>query len=270
MPLVVHFAHEPKTQSQFQFHVAESLHSSDAALATSHSTKADAGWLSAFPQDRIVVVHSGPSQCVLRHLYDRHVSRRSNVGLMVSTLEPGENAHFVIDWFRSSSLVPDDSELWWVGRIGWLKLHRVRHEFQRGHKRRRIRFLGAVSDQQLCKLYQTVGWAVHPSLYEGFGFPVLDSLRHGVPVLSSCNSSLREFAHPGVHFFDPRDAATLDRAWTECRAAGRNLVSEGATGRKLQLGSGGPGDPGNGPQCSNRRISTFPHQGTSGSTSLMT
>jgi glycosyltransferase involved in cell wall biosynthesis len=148
------------------------------------------------------------------------------VGLMVSTLEPRKNAQFVIDWFRTSKLLPDGAELWWVNRSGWPKSRGLLRDLQRGHKRRRLRLLGAISDRQLCELYRTVGWSVYPSLYEGFAFPVLDSLRHGVPVLSSCTSSLRELAHAGVHFFDPRDVATLDRAWTESQAAGPNLVSK--------------------------------------------
>jgi glycosyltransferase involved in cell wall biosynthesis len=223
-PLIVPFTHEPQTQAQFQFFYAKSLLSSDAALAVSHSTKADAGWLSDFPQDHIVVAHPGPSQCLLRHLHERRVTRRSHVGLVVSTLEPRLNANFVIDWFRSSELLPAGAELWWIGQTDWLRSSHRLKDLQRAHQGRRIRLLGFVSDRQLCKLYQTVGWTVYPALYEGFGFPVLDSLRHGVPVLSSCNSSLREFAHASVHFFDPYDAATLDQAWAECRAAGPNLV----------------------------------------------
>ncbi len=225
-PLIVPASHQPQAVAEFQFFVARSLLSSDAALAISHSTRADLGWLSDFPQDRIAVAAAGPGQCLLRHLHDRHVTRRSNVGLMISTLEPRKNANFVIDWFRSSESLPEGTELWWVNRIGWPESPGLLEDLERDHGGRRIRLLGAVSDQQLCELYQTVGWSVYPSLYAGFGFPVLDSLRHGVPVLSSGNSSLREFAHAGVQFFDPRDAATLDRAWTECRAMGPNLVRQ--------------------------------------------
>jgi hypothetical protein len=42
---------------------------------------------------------------------------------------------------------------------------------------------------------------------------VLDSLRHGAPVLTSFNSSLREFELPGVYFIDPHDGASVDAAW---------------------------------------------------------
>jgi hypothetical protein len=225
-PLIIPFAHEPQIQAQSQFLYARSLLSSDAALAVSHSTKADAGWLSDFPQDRILVAHPGPSLCLLRHLHGRRVARRPDVGLMVSAPESRQNAGLVIDWFRSSGSLPDGSELWWVGRIDQhLPPRRIR-ELRRSRGGRRVRLLGVVSDRRLCELYQTVGWSVYPSLYEGFGYPVIDSLRHGVPVLSGCHSSLRELTHPGVHFFDPYDAALLDRAWTECRAAGPNLVSK--------------------------------------------
>ena len=80
---------------------------------------------------------------------------------------------------------------------------------------RRVRFLNNVSDAELCRLYQMAGWSIYPSRYEGFGFPVLDSLRHGTPVLASGTSSMAEFNHPGVFFFNPDDPGTLDRAWQQ-------------------------------------------------------
>ena len=79
--------------------------------------------------------------------------------------------------------------------------------------------MGMVSDAALCRLYRRAGTTIYPSLYEGFGFPVLDSLRHGARVLSSQSSSLAEFQVPGVTFFDPCDVATLDRAWLASRAS---------------------------------------------------
>jgi glycosyltransferase involved in cell wall biosynthesis len=117
--------------------------------------------------------------------------------------------------------LPTKAELWWVGSIGWLTSRRDLKQFERrAGSRRRIRFLGVVSDSALCKLYRTAGWSIYPSLYEGFGFPVLDALRHGTPVLASYNSSIREFESPGLHFFDPCDASTLDDAWNAFQSAG--------------------------------------------------
>ena len=76
-----------------------------------------------------------------------------------------------------------------------------------------------VSDAELCRLYREATFTVYPSLYEGFGFPVLDSLLHDAPVLASCNSSLAELESPGVFYFDPCDAATLDEAYLQMVAS---------------------------------------------------
>jgi Glycosyl transferases group 1 len=224
-PVIIPAAHEPQTCTQFQHFIAKSLLSSDGVVAISHSTKADAGWLSEFPQDRIVVAYPGPGQCLYRHLHAPQVTRRSNVGLMVTGLQPKESAGFAIDWFRSTDVLPENAELWWINRAGWHTSSHLADELQCGGGHRRIRLLGCVSDQQLCELYQSAGWSIYPSLYEGFGFPVLDALRHGMPVLSSCNSSLREFMYSGVYFFDPLDSATLDRAWTQSQSTGTKLVT---------------------------------------------
>jgi hypothetical protein len=88
----------------------------------------------------------------------------------------------------------------------------------------RVRFLGVVSDAELCRLYQTAGWSAYPTLYEGFGLPVLDALRHGTPVLTAFHSSLCELDYQGVHFFDPYDRATVDSAWKGLEAAGSGTV----------------------------------------------
>jgi alpha-1,3-rhamnosyl/mannosyltransferase len=217
-PLLMPWNHTEKTRADFQYFFGKALLSSDAALAVSHSTRADAHWLTDLEPHRIAVAHSGPTICVNRHLHAAPVARRPEVGLVVSTLEPRKNAFFLLDWFRESQAIPAGTELWWVGPMGWMvsKTQLRAYERSRGH---RVRFLGVVSDQELCRLYQQVGWSIYPSLYEGFGFPVLDALRHGTPVLTSANSSLVEFQVPGVYLFDPCQASTLDTAFQAVQAA---------------------------------------------------
>jgi glycosyltransferase involved in cell wall biosynthesis len=222
--LVVPHTHAEKTRGIFSGFFARTLLSSDAAVAVSHSTKADALWLCDFPPERVVVAPSGPSLCVARHLDPAPAARRPDVGLVVSTIEPRKNAFFLLEWFRQSEALPEGSELWWVGPVGWLTSRRKLRQYQT-MKGRRVRFLGVVPDKTLCRLYRMAGWSAYPSLYEGFGFPVLDALRHGTPVLSSYHSALRELDHPGVHFFDPYDPATVDDAWRSLRAAGPSAIA---------------------------------------------
>ncbi len=213
-PLILPQTHKEVTRSHFQGLCSKAIPSSDLAIAVSHSTASDAAWLTAIDPARITVAHSGPSLCVGRHAHPGRAARRPEVGLVVSTLEPRKNPEFLFRWFHESSVLPSKAELWWIGSIGWLTSRRDLKQFERRPgSHRRIRFLGVVSDAALCKLYRTAGWSIYSSLYEGFGFPVLDALRHGTPVLASFNSSLREFSSPGLHFFDPCDASTVDDAW---------------------------------------------------------
>jgi glycosyltransferase involved in cell wall biosynthesis len=220
---VVPHTHSERTKQQFSEFFAETLLASDAAITGSQSTRADARWLCDFPPEKIVVAPWGPSLCVENHLDSGPVERRANVGLVVSTLEPRKNAFFLLDWFRRTESLPEGSELGWVGPVGWLTSRRRLRQYQK-MKGRRVRFLGVVSDAALCRLYRTAGWSAYASLYEGFGFPVLDALRHGAPVLASGHSSLRELDYPGVHFFDPYDPETVDDAWRRLQAAGPSVV----------------------------------------------
>ena len=229
-PYTVPHTHLESTRALFGGFFSKTLPKSDVAIAVSESTKADAAWLSPMPPERVVVAHSGPSLCVGEHGYRRPVPRRANVGLVVSTLEPRKNARFLFDWFRNSEALPADAELWWVGPLGWLTSRRELRKLQ--DSRRKIRFLGYVkSDASLCKLYQTAGWSIYPSLYEGFGFPVLDALRHGTPVLASGNSAIREFDSPGLEFFDPYDPSTVDVAWSRLRQLGNVEIPRGPLDR---------------------------------------
>ena len=228
-PYTVPHTHLDSTRAMFGGFFSRALPVSDIAIAVSHSTKADAAWLSPMDPDRVIVAHSGPSLCVGEHGHARKVRRRPNVGMVVSTLEPRKNAQFLFDWFLNSKALPDDSQLLWVGPMGWLTSRKEMKAFRKAG--RRIRFAGVVSDAKLCQLYQTAGWSIYPSLYEGFGFPVLDSLRHGTPVLASANSSIREFESPGLHLFDPCDASTVDDAWRALKAEGPVEIPRGPLDR---------------------------------------
>ncbi len=73
----------------------------------------------------------------------------------------------------------------------------------------RIRFAGEVSDAELIGLYRGAAMLVMPSLYEGFGLPVLEAMRYGCPVVTSRTTSLPEVAGDAAVLVDPRDPAAL-------------------------------------------------------------
>ena len=218
-PLVLPWAHVDETKVQFGRLFCESALSCDHMIAISQATKQDADWMCTAPNERVVVGYPGPSLCVNSHCSQEPVTRRKDVLLVVSALEPRKNGKFLLDWFLNTRALSPQCELWWVGPQGWFfqKLLKTR----RRHQGRKINFLGMVSDGALCSLYRQATMSVYPSLYEGFGFPVLDSLRHGTPVLCGYNSSLQEFDGPGVFYFDCCDPHSLDGACGEVLASRR-------------------------------------------------
>ena len=105
-PYTVPHTHLESTRGMFGGFFSKALPVSDLAIAVSHSTKADAAWLSPMDPDRVIVAHSGPSLCVGGHEHAGRVRRRPDVGLVVSTLEPRKNAGFLFEWFQSSKALP--------------------------------------------------------------------------------------------------------------------------------------------------------------------
>ena len=222
-PLVLPWAHVEETKVQFGRLFCESALACDHMIAISQATKQDAAWMCTASNDRVIVGYPGPSLCVHRHCSQESVARRKDVLLVVSALEPRKNGMFLLDWFLNTSALSRECELWWVGPQGWL-FHKLLNK-RRRQQGRKVHFLGMVSDHSLCKLYRQATMSVYPSLYEGFGFPVLDSLRHGTPVLCGFNSSLQEFVGPGVYYFDSCDPLSLDQACSELMA-GRQRTLE--------------------------------------------
>jgi glycosyltransferase involved in cell wall biosynthesis len=208
------WCHNVRTCESFGAYYTQTASLCDKLLAISRSTRNDARWLLSRPEGDVAVGYPGPSLCVDHHACDEQTERRSDVLLLVSTLEPRKNIAFVLDWFLQSKALKRAAELWCVGPKGWW----ATGDFMRQLTSKRlpgrcVRFLGMVPDRKLCKLYQQATATIYPSLYEGFGFPVLDSLMHETPVLCSFNSSLQEFDGSGVHYFDPADLGSLDEAF---------------------------------------------------------
>ena len=90
-----------------------------------------------------------------------------------------------------------------------------------------VRFLGWLSGEELEGLWQVADIFVYPSLYEGFGLPVLEAMARGVPVACSNASSLAEVAGDAALMFDPYDGTALASAL-------ERLLSDPAEGERLR------------------------------------
>lgn len=99
----------------------------------------------------------------------------------------------------------------------------------------RVHMVGEVSDEELQRLYAGATALVMPSLYEGFGLPLLEAMQLGCPVLASTANSLVEVGGEAALYFDPREAEQLAARLMEVaqpetqarlRALGRQRATE--------------------------------------------
>ena len=119
--------------------------------------------------------------------------------LAVGTVEPRKNLQRLLEAFGACASALPEHRLVVAGPAGWGPRLRPTGAAER------VAFAPAVSQAQLHGLYRLADGLAYPSLYEGFGLPVLEAMAHGTPVLTSDRSSLPEVAGDAALLVDPLD-----------------------------------------------------------------
>ena len=128
--------------------------------------------------------------------------------LAAGTLEPRKNLVRLLQaWAGLREELRDAFELVLVGPVGW-----DAEEIVDAASAARIVLAGYVPDDELAALYAGCTLFCYPSLYEGFGLPVLEAMKAGAPVLTSNVSSLPEVAGDAAALVDPHSAAAIGAA----------------------------------------------------------
>lgn len=157
-------------------------------------------YLGSFLED--LTVQSSPDQLPEPIIKDRYI-------LAVGTLEPRKNLRLVLDAYQAlHHQIANPPHLVVVGAKGWM-IHDIEAEVRRLRIDTHTTLMGFVTDSQLRTLYAHAEMLVYPSLYEGFGFPVLEAMSIGCPVITSNVSSLPEVAHNIGILIDPKNMRQL-------------------------------------------------------------
>lgn len=201
--------------------VPRSVARAEMIIADSESTRRDIVEHLGIPDDRVRVVYGGVDE---RFHRDDDAHRRSEVALRygidlpailaVGTLQPRKNLARLIDAYvllREQGL---SHTLYIAGASGWLYSDIFRTIEDLGLQPF-VKFLGYVRDEDLPTLYSLADVFVYPSLYEGFGLPILEAMGCGTPVVCSDVSSIPEVAGEAAAYCDPLDvnsiAGAIDR-----------------------------------------------------------
>lgn len=199
----------------------------DAIITGSNFIAREIADLLGGDRSRIHAIHLGisdrfspaPADAVTRDLQSLSVTQPYL--LAVGTIEPRKNIPFLVETFERMDKFR--GQLVVAGMPGW-KCGPIFERMRNSRRAADIRYLSYVTDSQLQSLYTGADLLVFPSLYEGFGFPPLEAMACGTPVLAAATGSLPEILGREAVLLEGFDAdqwanAAIETAGNRSRAA---------------------------------------------------
>jgi glycosyltransferase involved in cell wall biosynthesis len=209
-------AASPRLKTYLDAVVPRSVQHADYVLADSQATKDDLSELYGTPPDKIEVLLSGVDVrfCPVTDAAALLTTRRQyNIGdrpylFAVGTVQPRKNYSRLIQALARLREAGYDLDLVIAGGKGWLEdpiYATIRETAMQDY----VRLIGFADEADLPALYSGAACTAFPSLCEGFGLPVLESMACGTPVVTSKVSSLPEVAGDAALLIDPYDADAI-------------------------------------------------------------
>lgn len=212
------FFPEFSTAKQFWWHKAvapkKQCRRADLILTPSENTKRDIVNFYKINPEKIKVIYPGAVNCLAAESKEeirKKYSLPDKYILFLGTIEPRKNIIGLIESFEQTK---GDLFLVIAGAPGW-KNKEILERAKRSEASARIKFLGFVPAKDKPALYAGARAFIYPSIYEGFGFPVLEAMGAGVPVITSNRSSIPEITGTTAYLIDPTRPDQLTRAMDE-------------------------------------------------------
>jgi len=208
--------HAPQRVRYWQKEMRKTLDRASALITDSEYTRHELAGYFGWPIERIhaVPLASSAEFCV-RHYEDlrlplaRYGLAPGNYSLFVGTIEPRKNIDTLLAAYgRLPVAIRSRWPLILTGYEGW-RNEQIRQRIEQAEAEGWARYLGFVPASDLPLLFSGARLFTFPSLYEGFGLPVLEAMSSGVPVVCSNSSSLPEVAGKAALMSEPLDVEAL-------------------------------------------------------------
>jgi glycosyltransferase involved in cell wall biosynthesis len=215
-----------KTYYAHRLLVWPSVQKVDRIISDSESTARDLQRVLHFPESRIEVIHLGVDSAFRpqdRVKAAEYVAGKYGVSkdyvLAVGTVQPRKNlATLVKAWKILRDRAAPCCQLVVAGARGWKNTELDETIRRLGLTGDEIRFLGVVPEEDLPVLYSGSSVFVFPSLYEGFGLPLLEAMACGVPVIASNTSSVPEVVGDAALLVSPTEPEAFAEAILRVRS----------------------------------------------------
>lgn len=184
---------------------------SDQIITVSETTREDVVKFLEVPKEKVKVIYSASANN-FKPQSEENINKvkekfkiKTPFILSVGTQEPRKNIPKLIDAFEKINKENQNISLVLVGKYGWgPAIDPVPNVIQTGF----------VTEAELASLYAACRVFVYPSLYEGFGLPILEAMACGAPTITSNNSAMAEIGKDAAILVDPRNEAQMIKAIT--------------------------------------------------------
>ncbi len=212
LSLITHkHCHPQDRVHHFERHFFNRLRHIDHIITISDFVRDEIIDILQVPADQVTAIPLAASSNFFRRSsteIDGYLQRRQipkKYVLFVGTHEPRKN---LVGLAKAMTQVSSDIVLVCAGWSGWLNKE-FKEAITKMRLKDRIMLLGHVSDEELARLYGGARALVYPSLYEGFGLPILEAMACGCPVICSDRSSMPEVAGNAAIQISPNDPVAI-------------------------------------------------------------
>lgn len=179
---------------------------SDIIFCVSNTTKQDFTNLFNIDEKKLTAIYSGvdiltPNKEQIEETLTKYNIKKPFI-LSVGKIEPRKNIKKLIQAYNL--LGNKDIDLLIAGPSGWGKKVDLKDSG--------VKMLGYVSDIELFSLYSSCLFFIYPSIYEGFGYPVLEAMKMGAAVATSNTSALSEIGKDSTYLFNPKNTEDIKNA----------------------------------------------------------
>lgn len=212
--------HQLKQRLYLGFITKFQLKSATHLIAVSQATKKDLIKKVGIDSKKIDVIYEGVDENLeknikadtQRDILKQFDIEKNNYFLFVGTIQPRKNLTKLIESYHLQfGNMPTPPKLILAGNKGWLS-DEIYNKVVALKLEQKVVFTGRVNDQQLSVLYQNAIAFVFPSLFEGFGLPILEAFSMNCPVICSDISSLPEVGGEAVVYVDPKNTKSIASA----------------------------------------------------------
>jgi glycosyltransferase involved in cell wall biosynthesis len=216
--------HPPEAAGMYVLDLAEQIACSEVLFCISEATARDLAWIYGVEPERLRVALLGnnvdltAAERMRALIADRPVEPFL---LVLGSIEPRKNAVLVLQWLSEHPEVLEEVRIVFAGRQAWgqsfaslIEARGLRGAMDAG----RIVFTSFVDEAFRTALLVGAAGLIYPSVFEGFGLPLLEAMATGTPVLSSVSSSMPEVVGDCGYYFDPYSAESLHAAYLALRS----------------------------------------------------